>query len=216
MQINGLARSAAVVLLIGLGPDISPLTASENEPYRVRGTLTALTGDQLRVRTHAGEVVGFQLKEDTGVFVVTPATLDDVKSGRFVGLTSIESGDRRVALEAHLFTEDLRGIGEGHYPWDLVDQPNMMTNATIAEIKEVGEDRALTVTYRAGEGTGTSAGQQVIHLPSDVPIVTVAKAGSSEVLAPGKEVFLIVQHAEDGTPLVNAAVVGDQGAAPPM
>jgi hypothetical protein len=27
----------------------------------------------------------------------------------------------------------LRGLAEGHYPWDLESKPNMMTNANISK-----------------------------------------------------------------------------------
>lgn len=207
--------SASVVGAIAcLGIGAAALTAAEDAPYRVRGTLTALADDQLTVTNRHGEVVGFQMTDETGVFVVTPATLDDVKSGRFVGLTSIESGGRRVALEAHLFTEDLRGVGEGHYAWDLIDEPNMMTNATIAEIKDVGADRELTVTYKEGEAEPKAEGTQTIYLPPDVPIVQVSKADSRDLLTAGKDVMLIVRHA-NGTPTVDAIVVGET-IKPPM
>ena len=106
--------------------------AGAQELYRVRGTLRSVAGDQLVITSREGEVMGFQLSPDFGVFAVTPASIDDVKQGRFVGLTTVMTGDRQVALEAHLFADDLRGLGEGHYPWDLVQQPNMMTNANVA------------------------------------------------------------------------------------
>jgi hypothetical protein len=187
--------------------------ARAQEPYRVRGTLESVTADQLVLTSREGEVMGFPLSPELAVFRVTPATIDDVKQGEFVGLTTVTSGDRQVALEAHLFADDLRGLGEGHYPWDLVDQPNMMTNATIGQIKDVGADRQLQVSYQAGEPK--VAGTQTIYLPPSVPIVRMAKADRS-LLAPGKNVVLLVRPDRDQTPVVIAAVVGEQGAKPPM
>jgi hypothetical protein len=188
-------------------------SAQAQEPYRVRGTLKSVTADQLVITSREGEVMGFPLSPDLGVFVVTPATIDDVKQGQFVGLTTVTSGDRQVALEAHLFADDLRGLGEGHYPWDLVQKPNMMTNATVAEIKDVGADRELKVSYK--EGKSKTEGTQTIYLPPSVPIVHMAKADRS-LLAPGKDAVLLVRPDRDQTPVVIAAVVGDQGARPPM
>ncbi len=123
------------------------------------------------------------------------------------------AGDREVALEAHLFADDRRGLGEGHYPWDLVRAPDMMTNATLAEVKGVGADRELEVSYREGEPKVLRA--QTIYLPPDVPIVRMAKADRF-LLAPGKDVVLLVRPERDLTPLVIAAVAGDRGARPPM
>jgi hypothetical protein len=187
--------------------------ALAQEPYRVRGTIESVGADHLVLKSRAGEVMGFALSPELGVFVVTPATIDDVKQGQFVGLTSVTSGGRQVALEAHLFADDLRGLGEGHYPWDLVQEPNMMTNATVAEIKEIGADRELQVSYRAGEPK--VAGAQTIYLPPDVPIVHMAKAERA-LLAPGKDAVLLVRPDRDQTPVAIAAVVGDRGAKPPM
>lgn len=202
------------IALLGLVVAWQPTAAEAQQPYRVRGVIKAVDADQLVVRTREGEVTGFELSPEAGVFVVTPASIDDVKEGRFVGLTSIESGGRRIAVEAHVFADDLRGIGEGHYAWDLLQEPNMMTNATVAEVKEVGSDRQLQVTYRAGEEK--VEGAQTIYLPPDVPIVHLAKAADRSLLAPGKDVVLIVRPERDLTPVVIAAVVGDQGARPPM
>ncbi len=188
-------------------------SAWAQEPYRVRGTLKSVAADQLVIASREGEVMGFPLSPDLGVFVVTPATIDDIKQGQFVGLATVMSGDRQVALEAHLFADDLRGLGEGHFAWDLVKEPDMMTNATVAQIKDAGADRELDVSYRDGEAK--TAGAQTIYLPPDVPIVHMAKADRS-LLAPGKAAVLLVRPDRDLTPVVIAAVVGDQGAKPPM
>jgi hypothetical protein len=206
-------RALGGVLLIATLVAMSLEGAGAQEPYRVRGTLKSIAADQLVITSREGEVMGFQLSPKLGVFAVTPASIDDVKQGQFVGLTTVTSGDRQVALEAHLFADDLRGLGEGHYPWDLVDKPNMMTNATVAQIKSVGADRQLQVSYQAGEPK--VEGTQTIYLPPSVPIVQMAKAERS-LLAPGKDVVLLVRPDRDQTPVVIAAVVGERGAKPPM
>jgi hypothetical protein len=206
-------RALGAILLIATLVAMSLESARAQEPYRVRGTLKSIAADQVVIRSREGEVMGFPLSPKLGVFAVTPASIEDVKQGEFVGLTTVTSGERQVALEAHLFADDLRGLGEGHYPWDLVDKPNMMTNATVAEIKSVGADRQLQVNYQAGEPK--VEGSQTIYLPPSAPIVHMAKAERS-VLAPGKDVVLLVRPDRDQTPVVIAAVVGERGAKPPM
>jgi hypothetical protein len=202
-----------LILLIGALVAGGAADARAQALYRVRGTLKSVTAKQLVITSRKGEVMGFPLSPDLGVYVVTPATIDDVKQGEFVGLTTVTSGDRQVALEAHLFANDLRGLGEGHYPWDLVKQPNMMTNATIAQIKDVGPDRELKVNYK--QGKSKAEGTQTIYLPPSVPIVHMAK-GDRSLLAPGKDAVLLVKPDPDQTPVVVAAVVGERGAKPPM
>jgi len=201
-----------MILTVALVAPWAPLSAQE--PERMRGTLETVEGDQLGVRTREGQMVGVRLKQDADIFVVTPTSLEDIEAGDFVGITSIEASGRRLALEVHLFAEDLRGVGEGHYPWDLVDEPNMMTNATIAEIKEVGQDRELEVTYAEGEGEQKTEGEQTIFVPPDAPIVLIEQRDTREVLAPGKAVFLMVEPSEAG-PQAVATVVGE-GIDPPM
>jgi hypothetical protein len=89
----------------------------------------------------------------------------------------------------------------------------MMTNATVAQVKDVGADRELKVSYREGEPK--VEGTQTIYLPPSAPIVHMAKADRA-LLAPGKDVVLLVRPDRERTPVVIAAVVGDRGAKPPM
>jgi hypothetical protein len=206
-------RTGQAILVVFLGLAGLP-SVSAQAPERVRGTLETVAGDQLGVRTREGEMVEVRLKQDADIFVVTPTSLEDIEAGDFVGITSIEESGRRRALEVHLFAEDLRGVGEGHYPWDLVDEPNMMTNATIAEIKEVGEDRELEVTYAEGQGEQKTENAQTIFVPPDAPIVLIEERGTREMLAPGKAVFLMVEPSQAG-PQAVATVVGE-GIDPPM
>lgn len=192
-------------------------TASAAErPYHVRGTLTTVAGDQLAVETDAEEMVEVGLSDDTRVLVVTPASLEEVGKGDYVGITSIESGGRRVAIGMHIFAEELRGAAEGHSEWDLVEQPNTMTNATVAEVEEVDQDRRLTLTYEQEDGGQTSEGSQTITVPPDLEIVRLGKAADRSVLEPGRTVFLIVQDGQGGQPTALAAIVGSEGATPPM
>jgi hypothetical protein len=207
-------RTGQAILVVSFGlAGLLPVSAQE-PPQRLRGTLETVAGDQLGVRTREGALVEVRLKPDADIFVVTPSSLEDIEAGDFVGITSIEESGRRRALEVHLFAEDLRGVGEGHYPWDLVAEPNMMTNATIAEINEVGEDRELEVTYAEGEGAQKTAGAQTIFVPLDAPIVLIEERGTRAMLARGKTVFLMVEPSEAG-PQAVATVVGE-GTDPPM
>lgn len=207
-------RSATVLALaVVLAGAALPVAAQEGEqPYGVRGTIEAASEDGLVVATRAGEVLGFALGEDTGVFVTRPARLEDISQGDYVGLTSIAAGGKRVALEAHLFADELRGLGEGHFPWDLVEEPNTMTNATVAEVQEVGPQRELTMRYDEGGRPST----QVIHLPPDVPIVRFEAAPGRWVLEPGRKVFVMVEAPPGDIPHAVAVVVGGQGTTPPM
>jgi hypothetical protein len=201
----------AAVLAAGA---VLPAGAQDNAPYRVRGTVAAVAPDKLTVATREGEDLDLALKDDTRVMVVRPASLDDIKQGDYVGLTSIDSGGKRIAISAHIFADDLRGTAEGHGPWDLVAEPNTMTNATVAEIEEVGDQRELKVNYVQGEQK--TEGSQTIYVPDDLAVVKMEKAADRSALQPGSNAFMVVRDDADGNPTALAVIVGEEGAVPPM
>jgi len=211
MRRLGLWGAALAALLATVG------TAAPAEPYGLRGTVVGLEDDILTVMNEDEETFEVRITEDTGRFAVTPAKWSDIEAGQFVGITSIETGGQRVALEVHIFAEDLRGVGEGHYPWDLVKDPNMMTNATVAEIEEVNPaQRQLRLTYQEGEGESATAGEQIIVVPDFVDVVLLAKGEDPALIAPDRRAFLLVQDAEEGPPTALAVAVGLEGVTPPM
>lgn len=189
---------------------------SDEQPYHLRGTLASVEGDTLTIETDEEETVEVKLAKDAAVLTVEPATLEEVKQGDYVGITSVESDGERMAVGMHIFGEDLRGAAEGHSSWDLVKEPNTMTNATVAEVADVGEDRQLVLSYEQEEGEQTVEGSQTIRVPDFLEIVRLVKAPSRAVLEPDRRVFLIVRDAKDGVPSAQAAVVGSEGATPPM
>jgi hypothetical protein len=173
----------------------------------LRGTLTAFQDHTLTVQTSRGNTETIKLADDAKLFLVTRADMAAIKSGRFVGITSVEQGGKRVAREVHVFDESLRGLGEGHYPWDLDTGPNMMTNANIAQVQEVGGDRVLKLNY--------SGGEQTIAIPPNADVVAFDKTTPDQLVA-GRKVFLILKKQNDGTNVVSAVVVGADGVKPPM
>jgi hypothetical protein len=212
----GLAPTIMIAAaLLGLAA-VSPAGADEQKPYRVRGSLEAVQGNQLTVRTAEGETLDAKLTDNTRVMVVVPASLDDIKQGDYVGLTSVDAGDKRVAIEAHIFAEDLRGTAEGHVPWDLIKEPNTMTNATVAQVEEVGNQRELKVSYQQGQGEQKTEGSQTIYVPQDLSVVRMEKAPDRSVLEPGEDAFMVVRDEADGSRTALAVVVGQEGASPPM
>lgn len=190
--------------------------AAADEPYGVRGTLTAVEADKVSVMNEDEEAVEVGLSDETEIYVVSPAKLQDVEPGQFVGITSVESGGERVALEVHIFAEDLRGLGEGHYAWDLVSEPNMMTNATVAEVREVGSNRQLRVTYKEGEDAAQPTGEQTVLVPDFADVVFLEKSADRSVLKVDQGAFLLVENTGQELPTALGVVVGQKGAIPPM
>ena len=208
MRRLGRWSAALAVVLVAVG-----MSARAAEPYRLRGTLVGVDDEILTVLTDTAATVEVRLTDETGFFAVTPAKWSDIAAGQFVGITSIETGGQRIALEVHIFAEDLRGTGEGHYPWDLVDEPNMMTNATVAEIEEVDPTkRQLRLTYQEGEAEG----EQVIVVPDAVDVVALAKSEDPDLIAPDRRAFLLVVDDEEGPATAIVVAVGLEGVTPPM
>ena len=202
-----LAGAAALASLAAGAPPASAQQAEQAPPQHIRGTLKSVGDGKITVQTPRGRTDTIALPANAGVFLVTPADLGAIKPGRFVGVTSVEQGGKRVAREVHVFAESLRGRGEGHYPWDLEAGPNMMTNANVAQVQEVGADRVLRLSYKGGE--------QTIEVPPDATIVAFNKA-TPDQLVPGRRVFVVARKGADGALTANGVVVGAEGVRPPM
>src|ERR1700759_5184337 len=99
----------------------------------IRGTLTDVKDGTIGVQNAKGETVSVKLAGNANLFLVTKADMSAVQSGKFVGITSFEQDGKRVAREVHVFDDSLRGLAEGHYPWDLDAKPDKMTNANISK-----------------------------------------------------------------------------------
>jgi hypothetical protein len=83
--------------------------AADNEYVRLLGTRSS-------VQTAKGGTESIKLANDAGLFLVTKADMSAIQSGKFVGITSVEQGGKRVAREVHVFDDSLRGLGGGTIP----------------------------------------------------------------------------------------------------
>src|ERR1700722_5568561 len=190
---------AAATVLVGV-----LLSAPAFAQAHIRGTLTAVKDGTISVQNAKGETIPIKRASVAGFFLVRKADMSAVQSGKFVGITSFEQDGKRVAREVHVFDESLRGLAEGHYPWDLEAKPNMMTNANISKIDEVGADRVVRVNYKGGE--------QTITIPTDATVVAFNKAPADQ-LAVGRKVFVVMKK---DVPEAGGVVVGAEGVKPPM
>jgi len=139
-----LAPTLAGLLLL---PSISCVPAwADGTPVRVRGTVVSLDGSKLVVHAKDGKDVPVTLKDNYAVLGVVKSSMEDIKENTFIGTATVAQPDGSLrALEVVVFPENLRGFGEGHYPWDL-GTSSMMTNATVGtKVKGVDGD-TLTVT----------------------------------------------------------------------
>ena len=199
------ATSLAVTsLALGL---VAASTAFAQQPVRVRGTIEAVDGPLLTIKTREGSEVKAKLGDKTVVVAVVKATYADIKQGSFIGVTGMPQADgSQKCREIHIFPEAMRGTGEGHRPWDL-EPKSTMTNATVDQMVTAKDDHTLTLKYKDGE--------KKIVVGADCPIVTY-KPGDKAELKPGTKVFIAAATKEaDGT-LTFARINVGRDAAPPM
>ena len=181
--------------------------AMAQTPVRVRGSITELSGQTLKVKSREGSVVELKLADGYTVTGVVKAALTDIKPGAFVGAAALKQADGTFrAQEVLIFPESARGTGEGHRPWDLTPD-STMTNATVDAIVEKVDGPLLTLKYPNGQAS--------IVVPRDVPIVTFS-SGDPGLLRPGAAVFIPATKNADGTITTNRILVGKDGVVPPM
>ncbi len=173
---------------------------------RVRGTIDAVDGTSMHVTTRSGEHLTMKLAADAGYTLIEPISIEAIKPGSFIGTAAVTQPDGTLkALEIQVFPESMRGVGEGHRPWDL-GTGSTMTNGTVGDLK-VTNGRLLTLTYKGGE--------QKVFVPEKVPVITYEPA-TRDALKKGAHIIAFVAKGEDGTLTATRVGVGKDGLVPPM
>ena len=183
--------------------------AQQPPPVRVRGTVEAVDGAMLTVKSRDGQTTyKVKVADNAAVRGIVKAALSDIKDNSFIGVTGMPQADgSQKAVEIHIFPEPLRGTGEGHRPWDLM--PNStMTNATVAQkVKGVQGDE-ITLKYQEGE-------KKIVVTPETVIVTYVP--GTKDELKPGAKIFIAgAAKKDDGTLEATSISVGRDGITPPM
>jgi hypothetical protein len=199
-------RAIAAFLLVAVS-SVALAQAPANPPVRIRGTVEKIDGNMLTVKARHGQSMTVKLADNYTVMGVAKASVSDVSSGKFIGTTTVGERDGNlIAEEIHIFPENMRGTGEGHYDWDL--RPNSkMTNANVASVSSMGKDRVMTVQYKGGE--------KKVLVPENAVVVAFQPTDKSE-LKPGAQVFVNSQKQPDGTLTAPRVNVGLKGQVPPM
>jgi len=171
---------------------------------RVRGTITALNGDVLSVKTREGKDVNLQLAPDAAVVVPKKGTAADFKPGTYAGITSVKGPDGRlVAKRVHALGPQ---VPQMHGNWDSI--PNsMMTNANIENIAQASGGNELTMKYKDGE-------QKILVTP-ETEYYTFGP-GTRADLKPGATIFTGARVGDDGKFMTNRVAVSKDGVNPPQ
>lgn len=209
-----IARLSAIVALTLLTGTIPcggvRAQAPQGKPVTVRGKISAVDKQSLKVKTSAGEVM-VRLPDQVTVGGVEAAKLSDISAGDYIGTAAVKQPDGTLkALEVLIFPESARGTREGHYPWDL--QPgSTMTNANVEKVQPRTvakvQGQQLTLKYKDGE--------QKVFVPPGTPVVKNVP-GDRSLLKVGTGVYVAAVRGEDGTLTANRIVAGVGGIMPPM
>ena len=193
-----------ITLAAALGVIIAS-AAMAQAPTRVRGTIEKVDGAVLTVKAGEGGDVKITMAPNAQVLGVVKATLADIKPNSFIGVGAMPQPDgTQKAIRVTIFAESMRGIGEGHRPWEMPG--STMTNGTVDAISVKSVDgQVLTVKYKDGE-------KKILITPESVILGYVE--GSKDELKPGANIAAVATKNPDGT-LQSARVnVGRDGVVP--
>jgi hypothetical protein len=182
--------------------------AQQPPPVRIRGTIEAVDGPTLSIKTREGADVKVKMTDNVAVFTVVKTELSQIKEGSYIGVSAMPQSDgTQKAFAVHIFPENQRGAAEGFRPWDARAN-STMTNATVAETVKGTEGQNITVKYKDGE--------KKVVVPPDAAIVTFVASDKSEVKAGAKLIIFGAAKKDDGTLEANRVNVGRDGITPPM
>ena len=191
-------------LLAGLLLTLVACAALAQAPVRVRGTITALNGDVLAVKTREGRDVNITLAPDAAVVVTKKVSASEFKPGSYVGVTSVKGPDGRlVAKRVHALGPQ---VPQMHGKWDSIPD-SMMTNANITNIAAAGGGNELTLKYKDGE-------EKILVTP-ETEYYNFAP-GTRADLKPGETLFTGARVDGDGKFSTGRVAVSKDGVKPPQ
>ncbi|MFL6827313.1 MAG: hypothetical protein ACJ8E2_12715 [Bradyrhizobium sp.] len=199
------ALMASLALMFVLG---SVGWAQQPPSVRIRGTIEAIDGSLLTVKSRDGTEMKVRMTDNVAVVGVANIAMSEIKPGSYIGVSGMPEPDgTQKAIAVHIFPEAQRGVAEGFRPWDL--RPNStMTNATVAETVASTDGQNILVKYKDGE--------KKVVVPPGTPIVTFVPGEKSE-LKPGAKIIIFgATKKDDGTLEANRVNVGRDGITPPM
>jgi hypothetical protein len=188
---------------LAVASGVSPVWGQVEPTTRVVGTIERVDGANLILKTAQSDKA-VSVSPDVKVFAMVKAALADVKSGAFIGVGATPQPDgSQQAIRVVIFPESMRGLGEGHRPWDRPG--TTMTNATVDTAVTSVEGQLVTVRYKGGE--------KKIVIGADTNILTYVEADKSD-LKPGASVAVNGVVKAGGEVEARRIVVGRGGVIP--
>jgi Domain of unknown function (DUF5666) len=197
--------AGALIALIGL--PAAAQNTPQGTPTRIRGTVEKLDGQSLTVKSREGPELTIVLAPNFTVAYLVKKSLADVKSGDFVATTSVKGTDgKNHSVELRIFSDAMRGLGEGQYAWDLMPD-SLMTNATVTGVAAAPQGQTLKVSYKGADSE--------IVVGPDTPVFGYG-TGDASLLNPGAAVFVVALKQPDGSLTASRVTAEKDGVKPPM
>jgi len=173
--------------------------APKGKPATIRGKISAVDGQNLKVTTSAGDVL-VHLLENTRVGGVAAAQLSEIAAGSYVGATATKQADGNLrAIAVNIFPEEGRGTPD-----------STMTNANVEKVEQTSVEKVqgqlLTLKYKGGDAK--------VFIPPGTPIVK-SVPGDRSLLKSGVGVYIAAVRGDDGTITATRVAAGVNGVMPP-
>ncbi len=180
---------------------------AQAKPERIRGDIVSFADGTLKVHRRSGDTVTIAVPDALPVNALKTIQLADIKPGSYVGTAATPGPDGTLtAKEVLVFPEAARGMGEGHYAWDLGANTSM-TNANVDTVVQGTSGRDLKLSYKGGSNTVT--------VPPTAPVVTPIPAAHTD-LQTGRKVFVVALPKGGGSYDAKNVIVEKDGVVPPM
>ena len=203
LKLSSLLASLAIVTAV-----VTAASAQTPPTVRIRGTIEAVDGSTLSIKSREGTDMKVKMTDNVAVFAVVKTELSQIKEGSYIGVSAMPQPDgTQKAFAVHIFPENQRGAAEGFRPWDARAN-STMTNATVAETVKGTDGQNIMVKYKDGE--------KKVVVPPDTPVVTFVASDKSEIKPGAKFIIFGAAKKEDGSLEAARINVGRDGVTPPM
>ena len=204
-----MSKFVSLIASLAIVSAVAAAASAQTPPtVRIRGTIEAVDGSILSIKSREGTDMKVRMTDNVAVFGVAKTELSEIKEGSYIGVTAVPEPDGvQKAVAVHIFPENQRGAAEGFRPWD--QRPNStMTNATVAQTVKGTDGQNILVKYKDGE-------KKVVVTP-ETQIVAFVTGDKTELKAGAKVIIFGATKRDDGTLEANRVGVGLNGITPPM
>ena len=195
---------SAIVAIFAAASLFSAAFTDAQGPTRIRGTIGAMSGNVMTVNAAGGKSLDIQLEDSTNIVFAQPIALSEIKSGDFLGVTSVRRSDG--TLTAYDVRRFPKVTNPGHRPFDGRDDQTM-TNATVSATVQSASGRELVLSY--------DGGSQKVVVPQGAAVTTLV-AGQRSQLVPGAYVNLLAAPDTAGKLIARNIEVRKEAPKPPQ